>query len=256
MENAGGSAFAEPISTVVGGKVVEEIAKTAITQVTPSVVNYLKTWWVNHNIIVLGPARVGKTSFLDYLRHGILLQEQPTGRTLEPDRQSNFAIKLGRDGTLVLRVWSPIDIPGDYSAYEQINSIEEFRPNSIVIALDATSPLEGPVSISSIVWLEEFCQRLDILLQKDKELSNTLRTITVIMNKWDKFSDDSGTDTKHKQQFESSVKKIIDQYLKSSFSYYKGNKTIPIMRCSLVKSRFDTMLVDEIINKIALDLAK
>src|SRR5215211_2615109 len=102
MENAGGSAFAEPISTVLGGKLAEEAAKTVITHVAPSVVDYLKAWWVNHNIMVLGPARVGKTRFLDYLRHGILLQEQDTERTLEPDPQSSFAIKLGRDGTLVL----------------------------------------------------------------------------------------------------------------------------------------------------------
>src|SRR5215212_1166873 len=54
------------------------LAKEAIVRVAPSIWGKAKMWWQGDLLLVLGPERAGKTSFMNYLQYGVLRVEQDT----------------------------------------------------------------------------------------------------------------------------------------------------------------------------------
>lgn len=44
----------------------------------------LYTWLTGCEVLIIGPARAGKSSFAGYLQHGLLEKELPTPKTVDP----------------------------------------------------------------------------------------------------------------------------------------------------------------------------
>jgi hypothetical protein len=255
--------MADPLITpVIVGPAVKTGAEVA-KGVIPWIVNKGKMWWYGKQIIVVGPKRTGKTSFLDYLELGILRAEQRTGRTLQLDLRENFVIELGKDLRLKIRVRKPFDSPGDIHPSKQVEYIERQRHHGIIIILDATKfktlavnpGLSELTDESSIGWLTEFCVHLNNLLHRDKKVTQSLKTMIVVMNKWDKLEKvDEDSDKRRKEEFEQDVRSVLDEHLNNNFYSKDGPRIISVFPCALVNSPLSDLLVKEVINTLALSL--
>jgi hypothetical protein len=73
------------------------------------------------------------------------------------------------------------------------------------------------------------------------------------MNKWDKKSTQVENSEKHKEFFKSAIKNYIDEYFKYLIPLSgKNRKIISVMPCISVHTEQKSILIDDVINNIAL----
>jgi hypothetical protein len=251
----------EETSTLSGveGKLAEEGAKLFITHVVPKLTDYGKMLWSGRRFLILGPARSGKTSFLHFLEYLILEPEKPTAPTVRVVKRGDRILRLGPDHSLTLRVRKPRDVPGQAPIFE-IQYIKDYAPHCIVIVLDATKFFGVPATDSALDWLRQFCTHLSVLLTSNKKVAKKLKSMTVVMNKWDKIAaaaKDRNDDREYRQIYESYVRDALDDSLKSEF-YTKGGATyIDVVPCALVShTPFGDGLARQLVQSIALSLSR
>jgi hypothetical protein len=228
------------------------IIKGIFERVAPHGIEWIKTLWSGKTLLVLGPERTGKTSFLDYLQYGLLRQEQPTAHTITIDPRRSFIVKLGRNGSLVLRIRRPLDSPGSVQPMDQIHYIQRYKPDCLLLILDSSSPLIGHRAVSSVAWLEEFFKHFDYALRTLPKVINKLRAVMVIMNKWDKISND----LEKANDFEVAIKNIIDRHGEAFSFHHQGTRLIHIKKCSLVQNQSAPALVDDVLDTLAIELMR
>src|SRR5207302_9070956 len=105
----------------------------------------IQTWLKGKTILVVGQSRAGKSTFIDYLQHGIFEDEQDTPRTVEKTKTSHFKVGLGKDKTLEMIVKTVEELPGQVGPTEHANTAFKERPDAIVLVTDLTTPLRGEV---------------------------------------------------------------------------------------------------------------
>jgi hypothetical protein len=237
----------------------ELLGKEVAERLIPKGVELLQSWWSGRRLLILGPARAGKTSFLKYLESDILFPERPTKITAKVEKGDSFIFSLGEKRKTKVRIWKPRDVPGQVAPEEHVLYVERYKPDCIVIVLDATKFFLDPPDPSncSLEWLREFCRQFNSVLIRNKKLARHLRSMTVIMNKWDKIpcsGRNSTADIDTRKRFESSVRAILDECLNNEF-YSKGKGTvIEVVSCSLVKSDYQKALADGAVNTVASSL--
>ncbi len=128
----GGSAT---LALKVGLKVFQRVAPGGIEKVV--------NWIRGSEILIVGQARAGKTSFIDYFQYGILDFEDETEKTYQIEITPTFKIKMGRNTSLELKVKKGVDVPGQIGAIEHANIAYSRNPHAIVVILDVTTPLAG-----------------------------------------------------------------------------------------------------------------
>ena len=241
------------------GKIIEEAAKLVIKHVVPKLTDYGKMLWSGRRFLILGPARSGKTSFVQFLEYLILEPEKPTASTVRVVQREDKILRLGPDGNLTLRVRKPRDVPGQDPIF-QIEYIKDYAPHCIVIVLDATKFFGTPASDSALDWFRRFCTLLNVLLTTDKKVAKKLKSMTIVMNKWDKIAAaeaDVDDDKEYQKIYQSYVRDILDDSLKNPF-YAKGGATsIDVIPCALVSDTpFKDALARQLVQSIALSLSR
>jgi hypothetical protein len=242
--------------TGLEGELAKEGAKVLIEQVVPKITDYGRMLLTGRRFLILGPARCGKTSFLNFLEYLILEPEKETPPTVKVDKGRDVILKLGPERNLILRVRKPRDVPGQEPIH-QMQYIAEYLPHCIVIVLDATRFWGVPAQQSSLEWLDQFCAHLNILLTSNRKVAKRLKAITVVLNKWDKVPANSEADDEgNRQIYDEYVRDTLNDKLKNSF-YSKGGPTpIDIVHCALVKSRLGDAPARQLVQSIALALAR
>jgi hypothetical protein len=81
------------------------------------------TWLTGNEVLVVGPARTGKTSFVDYLRYGVLEPERETEKTIGTQKSASFRMKIGRDSSLELKVKRAVDVAGQIGPIEHASVV-------------------------------------------------------------------------------------------------------------------------------------
>ena len=135
---------------------VVKVGITVLERVAPKGIAWVKSLIFGKTIVVIGQSRAGKTSFVDFLRHGIFDDERDTGKTLETTKSGRFDVKLGKDKTLEMIVESVSDLPGQVGATEHANKTHSENPHAVVLLLDLTTPLKGEPDRSSLGWLTAY----------------------------------------------------------------------------------------------------
>jgi hypothetical protein len=241
------------------GKALEEGAKLVIKHVVPKVTDYGKMLWSGRKFLILGPARSGKTSFLDYLEYLILRPERQTATTVGVHKREDKILKVGGDSSLTLRVRKPRDVAGQ-APIHQIQYIRDYTPHCIVVVLDATKFFDVPASESALEWLREFCGHLDILLASNKSVAKKLKSMTVVMNKWDKIvvaMKDKKEESEYRDLYTSFARDILDGSLHNAFYTKGGENNIDIVPCALVsRTEFRDRLAKELVESIAVSLQR
>ncbi|MBN8733939.1 MAG: hypothetical protein J0L64_25610 [Acidobacteria bacterium] len=225
--------------TAVALKVAVEILKRPATKGLA----WVYTSLTGKTVLILGPARAGKTSFSDYLRLGLMEPEQPTEKTVETHRTSAFRVQIGRDQSLELHVKSAVDEPGQLGPMEHAKLAELRKPHAIVVILDLSAPFTGQSDRATAKWLTEFCKHLAERIQNNTAFRRKLKGLIFVANKSD-TQDDATV-----QKRISDVRRIVTKNLNGV--YATTVDAIPIMPCILVQHEDAQRLADAVIIRLA-----
>lgn len=209
--------------------------------------DFAKSLVSNVHILVLGPERAGKTTFLNYLHDQLIVPAHDTDQTIEPGPRQHLVVRVR--GEVILRFWKYIDTPGLNPIFH-LQYIERYKPHCLVIILDASTPLNGKVTDSSASWFAEFSERLSVRLNHSYKVARNLRSVSIFLNKWDKVSEGEG------QRFETAINEMIKKNLRCLSDCGARTGTVHVSRCSLVRSNAGDTLIKRALWKISRDFMK
>lgn len=228
----------DPIGVVVLQLLVEVIKQPEAQGFIETIKNVVG----GKNLVIVGPARVGKTTFAEYLRRGTLEDEDAfKPRTTEVEESASFAVGKGKNQTVLLRVRSEVDVPGHHTPVEQVKIIGENRPEAIVIMSDLSRPYDGVDGFSA--WLRDFCDRFIYSLQQHPELGEHLRCMLIILNKKDRFPHDVTAR-------QAAVRSILNDRLRAAWNPHKVDE-IKILPCISVTNPEHSKPIEAVIRQLA-----
>lgn len=230
------------------GATLLKVGVTMIQRAAPSGIALLKSWFKGKEILIVGQKRAGKTTFIDYLQYGLFEDEKDTELTKLITPSARFNVKLGRDAALELTVKSVIDVPGQIGPVEHAQQAFQRRPHAVVIFTDLTQPLRGKSELASAIWVQSFCRRLEELWRASKKRNNRVRSIILVMNKWDKV------DEKKVASCKQAFRKIVNAELRGARGQMLSD--IAIVPCTLVNNPEGSKAVDSLIAHLAKALAR
>jgi GTPase SAR1 family protein len=231
----------------VGGATLLKVGLAVVQRTAPTGISLVRSWLKGKDVIVVGQARAGKTTFLDYFQYGLFEDEKETSKTVDVTHTARFNIKMGRDSALELIVKTAIDVPGQNGPIALADLVYKQSPRAIVIMTDLTSPLRG--ERSSREWLFEFCKRLESKWRVERgRKTNRIRSMILVMNKRDKV------DERREQAIRTAFRKILDVELKEARGEMLDE--IAIMPCTLVTNPKGTKMADSVIAHMAKSLAR
>jgi signal recognition particle receptor subunit beta len=244
LESGEAPSMTTGIETAIAGTIV----KMAIERGAPAGIARLTSMFKGKTVMVVGPARSGKTTFVRYLQFGIFMHADETQPTYDPVESPRFNLRLGPNKTLEVSIKSAVDLPGQYPARRLADEAFDHRPHALVYVLDLTAPLEGEADRASGEWLKQFCERLDQRWQGQKPQRNRLRSVIVAMNKMDLV--DAAVVTTNEKRY----KEIMSQ----SFRAAKGPNTDDVVfrRSIMVENPDSTKWVDAILVDLASSLTR
>jgi signal recognition particle receptor subunit beta len=228
----------EHLAVPAGGALV----KVIIERGAPAGFGFVRSLLRGKTIMVVGPPRSGKSTFVTYLQFGIFQDAQETEKTYHPVESPRFSLRLGPNRNLEVEVKTIVDLPGQYPDLSK--NVFEHRPHALVIILDMSAPQSDVNDTrSSALWLEDFCNRLDQRWQGQKAKRNRCRSVIVAMNKIDMVKPEV-------------VDKYEEQYraiMKQSFRAARGShlSDVHFRRSIMVENADGTKLIDAILVDLA-----
>jgi GTPase SAR1 family protein len=220
-----------------------QIGHELLQRVSPGVVERLGHWFVGRDILAVGQARAGKTSFCEFLRFGTLEAEAPTRITYDDAHKRYFTIRVGREGDVAFRIRRSSDVPGQAGAVAHAHLVTRYRPHALVIVTDLTSPMKGEPDRAAGAWLRLFCEHLAEGLRSSWRTRRALRTIVLVMNKCDQVSEKKANVRAER------FREILGQTLSGTYGIRAHE--IPILPCALVKTEHGTELADRVVIRLA-----
>ena len=240
-QHEGDSVAPDPTSAFalkVGVAVLQRVAPAGIARIT--------SWLRGKEILVVGQERAGKSSFVDYLRHGIIVDQDVTPKTYDLTASPTFQVKTGRELALELVVRQAVDVPGQLGPAEHARIAHERRPHGLVLMVNLSRPLGDDPIQSPDAWLEEFCGRYEQLWIDSDRRKNRLKSLVVVANKLDQIvQQDLNV---HKARYRAALKRLV-------FAQGKRLRQMHVKECILVTNPRGTYLADQIVIAIARDLA-
>jgi len=204
----------------------------------------LITHALGKEILVLGPSTAGKSKFTDYLRFGTLDEEGQREMTYHVRKTPAFTVRLGPAEEGVLKIRRAVDTPGQVGPLQHATLVGRRKPHAIVVVLDC-----GRSALMMTTWLHLFCDRLDTVLRKGSYARRKLREILVLLNKRDKI------DQYQFEQLHYQVGGVLHQHLAVVLGAQRV-QSIPIMGCISVQTEHGTELIDQVIERLGLHLAR
>src|SRR5260221_5989464 len=169
---------AEPF---IGKAAIEIVVKGA-----PRGFALARSWWLGKEILIIGQARAGKTTFREYLQYGFFEDARENEETPDVEPTGRFDLAIGRDFALKLIVSSAVDSPGQVGPVAHANLAFQRNAHALIILLDLTTPLQREPDRASAAWLSRFCRRYDALWRANRSRKNRVRSIVVVMSKADR----------------------------------------------------------------------
>jgi hypothetical protein len=195
-------------------------------------------------LMVVGPPRSGKSTFLDYVRYGVFQHEQETQKTYRPQNVQDFRLAIGPDKALKVAIRKAIDIPGQWTPKDLAREVFDRRPHALIVMLDLSAPLDDPNdSRSAAIWLRDFCSEADIRAHATKAKKNRLRVFIVALNKADLVSEEILA------QRQAAFEQIVDDRWRTARGQHHADPMF--RRCVAVQNDDGTRWVDAILVDVA-----
>ena len=231
----------EPLGAAAAGALV----KVVLERGAPTGFGIISSLLHGKTIMVVGPSRSGKTTFISYFQFGIFQDTQETEKTYHPVESPRFNLRLGPNRTLDVTVKTVVDLPGQYPDLSK--EVFEHRPHALVIILDMSAPQSDPNDPrSSAIWLEEFCNKLDQRWHGQKAQRNRLRSVILAMNKIDLV------DPQMVDDYEKEYRAIIKRSFRAARGPLLGD--VHFKKSIMVENPNGTKLVDAILVDMAQSL--
>jgi GTPase SAR1 family protein len=231
----------------VGASIVK-VGVAVIQRAAPSGIALLKSWLKGKEVLIVGQARAGKTTFVEYLRYGLFEDEKEKEKTKREEKTARFNVKMGRDSSLELSVKRVRDVPGQWGPMAHADLVVDHRPHALLIFIDLTRPLRGESERASAAWLVEFCRHLESRWRIKGRKANRIKSIILVMNKLDK------SDARKMESRKKEFRKILDAELREARGRMMDE--IAILPCVVVTNPEGTKAVDSVITHLAKALAK
>jgi hypothetical protein len=234
------------------GKAAEKAVDVVVERVIPKLADYGKMLFSGRKFLLLGPPRSGKSSFLQFLEYLVLEPEKRTMQTVRIERGDDRVLKLGPDGRLILRIRKPRDVPGQEPNL-QVEYVREYAPHCVVVVLDVTTFDSGKN------WFDEFCQGLDFELLRNPKVAKKLKSLIIVMNKWDKITEivTEQEDKEYRKIFESELRGILDARFRNPFYGPGGDNRVEVVPCCLVSGTvLGRRLANQLVQSVALSLTR
>jgi len=81
-----------------------KVGVAVIQRVAPSGIALIKSLFKGKEVLIVGQARAGKTTFVDYLHYGLFEDEKERFKTVDVTGSARFNVRMGRDSALELTV--------------------------------------------------------------------------------------------------------------------------------------------------------
>lgn len=227
------------------GAVALEVALTLMKRIPSSGLASITDFVAGKEILVLGPPRAGKSSFVQFVQHGILQPETSTPKTYEIDKTATFRISMGRNESLQLRLRRVVDVPGHIGSVAQAKLVAERKPQAVVVMLDVTGPHAGRHPDATRNWVTSFFTRLEELMDRDSSVGKRLTALVVVLNKVDK-ADPS--------KFTSALSRLEKLVQRNCRHTQASVEHIPILPGILVANPEHSKLADSILVTLAKSL--
>jgi hypothetical protein len=232
----------EPITNTVAGTVV----KLVIERGAPAGFALVRSWLKGQTLMIVGPSRAGKTTFLDYLRLGVFQHEEEHRKTYKAVESPRFEVAIGPDKNLSVSIKKATDIPGQ--EVDPAGLVRAQRPHGLIVVLDVGTP---DAQRESEKWLEEFLQRLDRNWNGQRVKKNRLKAIVIVLNKTDKLcpSDQSQSPGTVAIDVENELRSIVAREFKAARP--PAVHYVPFKRCIMIANPEGTKWIDAVVVEIA-----
>lgn len=128
----------QPVEGVVSVEAaLLKVGGSALVRLAPKGLAWLRTRLIGKKILVVGPSRAGKTSFIEYARHGVIGHPSaniPETQQTEVAHQV-FKISVGSAKTLELEVHQILDTAGQQGPLTHADAVQQYRPDAVVIVM-------------------------------------------------------------------------------------------------------------------------
>lgn len=173
-----------------GSAIIGKIGVGVLKAVAPGAFAWIKTQVVGKTVLFVGPARVGKTSFINYLRAGHYVDlDDYVPRTQEVSNVGSLQMKSS-NGIVSIDVKKIIDTRGQDFADEHAHLVSESKPHAICLILDASGDWGAgeDSSRNQKLWLDEFADGLCEQRESNPAMFNRLKSFSILLNKVDAIS--------------------------------------------------------------------
>ncbi|MCJ2103825.1 hypothetical protein MKK70_00200 [Methylobacterium sp. E-041] len=232
-----------PEASAIGVKVGLEVFK----KVAPTGISWLKTRLFGKTMLVVGERRAGKSCFVLYLEHGVLIPAgEETPKTLQERNTRAFNLAIGRDKSLTVNVKRATDTRGHDSPKEQAKLVFDKAPNILMIFLDVSRNWASNDDDYGTQYLSAMLEELNSLCSNSNRLKNKLQHVCVILNKADVVKE-----TQLKSQT-TKIKRVINSF--KSPSWGGSSSDIATYNCVCVENEEGSSRIDAVIKSIMISL--
>jgi len=230
------------------GAIAAEVILDLVARPAMNGLARVHTWFTGKEVLILGPARAGKSSFSEYLQYGLLEPEQDTPTTITPHKSASFRLKIGRGSSLEMKVKRAVDVAGEIGPIEHARLAEERKPEAIVVLLDIDAPVAGRSKNATSPWLVAFCKHLKQRLVEEPKMKKRLKALLFVANKRDKVSDATA------EVRIAAFKDIIHKHLGEAFGPLSESEFV--LPCILIRHPRATEFADAVVSRLARSLSK
>lgn len=163
--------------------VPEDILVKPLTFFGKQAFSWAKAHTVGRKLLIAGPGRTGKSTFMTFLHTGELYPEKPTPHTGEDEPSAPLQIGYGKNHQATLNVKCIVDTVGLTEAHVVVSNVLKHRPHGLVIIVDCSTATTRD-------WVDKFFRRLGQRMSDSTyrawRTRRKLKYILIMLNKADK----------------------------------------------------------------------